>query len=81
MAICLVCLVVIAASSLLFARDSAAEREEVQPSPQVTLPGGYDDFREFFDNYYDSTSTITGENDIPRGGAPAGRQPHHGAGA
>ncbi len=71
-AICLVCLVVIAASSLLFARDSAAEREEVQPSPQVTLPGGYDDFREFFDNYYDSTSTITGENDIPRAELPQG---------
>lgn len=65
-AICLLCFVVIAASSLIFTRDGSPEERDVLPTVQETAPGGYEDFREFFDNYYDSSSTITGENDIPR---------------
>ncbi|HIV20686.1 MAG TPA: trypsin-like peptidase domain-containing protein [Candidatus Scatomorpha stercorigallinarum] len=66
MAIGLICLVVIAASSLIFTQDRAAEPTPPAEQTAPSQPGGFDDYRDFFDHYYDASNTITGENDIPR---------------
>ena len=66
-AVCVICLVVIVASSLIFTQDRS--ESAVLPTAgaaEPSAPGGYDDFREFFDNCYDASNTISGENDIPR---------------
>ena len=65
-AIGLICLVVIAASSLIFTQDRAAEPTLPAEQTAPSQPGGFDDYRDFFDHYYDASNTITGENDIPR---------------
>ena len=65
-AIGLICLVVIAASSLIFTQDRAAEPTPPAEQTAPSQPGGFDDYRDFFDHYYDASNTITGENDIPR---------------
>lgn len=65
-AIGLICLVVIAASSLIFTQDRAAEITPPAEQTAPSQPGGFDDYRDFFDHYYDASNTITGENDIPR---------------
>ena len=65
-AIGLICLVVIAASSLIFTQDRAAEPTPPAEQTAPPQPGGFDDYRDFFDHYYDASNTITGENDIPR---------------
>ena len=65
-AIGLICLVVIAASSLIFTQDRAAEPSPPAEQTAPSQPGGFDDYRDFFDHYYDASNTITGENDIPR---------------
>ena len=65
-AIGLICLVVIAASSLIFTQDRAAEPTPPAEQTVPSQPGGFDDYRDFFDHYYDASNTITGENDIPR---------------
>ena len=65
-AIGLICLVVIAASSLIFTQDRAAEPTPPAEQTAPSQPGGFDDYRDFFDHYYAASNTITGENDIPR---------------
>ena len=65
-AIGLICLVVIAASSLIFTQDRAAEPTPPAEQTAPSQPGGFDDYR------ISSTTTTTpptpspGENDIPR---------------
>lgn len=65
--ICLIALVVIAASALLFSRDGRTVFPTVNPGQEEEFPGGgYDDYRDFFDNYYDSSTSGIAESSIPR---------------
>ncbi len=66
-AACLCLILVIAASAVLFSGDGS-NPFGILPSPagSTPTPEGYADFKEFFDNYYDDSQTITGKNTIPK---------------
>ena len=66
--ICLLAVVIIAASALLFSRDGSAVLNFAVPGRDDGLhEDDYDDFRDFFADYYDSTPGIlSGDSDIPR---------------
>lgn len=66
-------LLVIAASAMLFTGDGNNPLGSLQGTPGTTsTPEGYADFKEFFDNYYDDSQTITGENTIPKAAISTG---------
>ena len=66
--ICLLAVVIIAASALLFSRDGSAVLNFVVPGRDDGIhEEEYDDFRDFFADYYDSTpGVLSGDSDIPR---------------
>ena len=66
--ICLLVVVIIAATALLFSRDGAVVFNFGTPGREDGIhEDEYDDFRDFFADYYDGTSgSITGDSDIPR---------------
>lgn len=80
-AVCLALVALIAVSSRIFPQGvlhGGTSDPPVIPTAPASFPdrdgsapGGYEDFRDFFDNYYDKTKDITGENTIPRA-APGG---------
>lgn len=61
-------MVIIAASALLFSRDGSAVLNFAVPGRDDGIhEEEYDDFRDFFADYYDSTpGALSGDSDIPR---------------